>query len=73
MQMRRYLWIIVPSLLLAGSVLAGPSQQDQQPAPDNTKTNHGDASTTAKTADQQKMNPADRETSRKIRDRKSVV
>jgi hyperosmotically inducible protein len=67
MQIRRYLWIVVPSLLLAGSVLAGPSLQDQQPAPDNTKTNQGDASKHAKTADQQKMNPADRETTRKIR------
>jgi hyperosmotically inducible periplasmic protein len=67
MQIRRYLWIVVPSLLLAGSVLAGPSLQDQQPAPDNTKTNQCDASKHAKTADQQKMNPADRETTRKIR------
>ena len=42
-------------------------QQEQQPAPDNTKTNQGDASKNAKTADQQKMNPADRETTKKIR------
>jgi hyperosmotically inducible periplasmic protein len=67
MQIKRYLWIVVPSLLFAGSVLAGPTLQDQQPAPDNTKTNQGDASKNAKTADQQKMNPADRETTRKIR------
>jgi hyperosmotically inducible protein len=67
MQIRRYLWIVVPSLLFAGSVLAGPTLQDQQPAPDNTKTNQGDASKNPKTADQQKMNPADRETTRKIR------
>jgi hyperosmotically inducible protein len=67
MEIRRCLWIVIPSLLLAGSVLAGPSQQDQQPAPDNTKTNQGDASKHGKTADQQKMNPADRETTRKIR------
>jgi hyperosmotically inducible protein len=69
MQIKRYLWAVVPSLLLllAGSVLAGPIQQEQQPAPDNTKTNQGDASKNAKTADQQKMNPADRETTKKIR------
>ena len=67
MQIKRYLWAVVPSLLLAGSVLAGPIQQEKQPAPDNTKTNQGDASKNAKTADQQKMNPADRETTKKIR------
>jgi hyperosmotically inducible periplasmic protein len=67
MQIRRYLWIVLPSLLFAGSVIAGPIQQEQQPAPDNTKTNQGDASKNAKTADQQKMNPADRETTKKIR------
>jgi osmotically-inducible protein OsmY len=69
MQIKRYLWAVVPSLLLllAGSVLAGPIQQEQQPAPDNTKTNQGDASKNAKTADQQKMNPADRETTKKVR------
>ena len=67
MQIKRYLWAVVPSLLLAGSVLAGPIQQEQQPAPDNTKTNQGDASKNVKTADQQKMNPADRETTKKIR------
>jgi hyperosmotically inducible periplasmic protein len=67
MEIRRYLWIVAPVLLFAGSVLAGPIQQEQQPAPDNTKTNQGDASKNAKTADQQKMNPADRETTKKIR------
>jgi hyperosmotically inducible protein len=67
MHIRRYLWIVVPSLLFAGSVVAGPIHQEQQPAPDNTKTNQGAASKNAKTADQQKMNPADRETTKKIR------
>ena len=67
MQIKRYLWTVVPSLLFAGSVLAAPILQEQQPAPDNTKTNQGDASKNAKTADQQKMNPADRETTKKIR------
>lgn len=67
MQIKRYLWTVIPSLLFAGSVLAGPILQEQQPAPDNTKANQGDASKNAKTADQQKMNSADRETTKKIR------
>ena len=67
MRIKRYLWTVVPTLLFAGSVLAGPILQGQQPAPDNTKTNQGDASKNAKTADQQKMNSADRETTKKIR------
>jgi osmotically-inducible protein OsmY len=54
-------------LLLAAAIFAGPIQQEQQPASDNTKTNQRDASKEAKTADQQKMNPADRETTKKIR------
>ena len=69
MQIKRYLWAVVPSLLFAGSVLAGPVRQEQQPAPDNTKTNQADASKNAKTADQQKMNPTDRETTKKISER----
>ena len=67
MHFKRYLWTVVPSLLFAGSVLAGPILQEQQPAPDNTKANQGDASKNAETADQQKKNPADRETTKKIR------
>jgi hyperosmotically inducible periplasmic protein len=67
MHIKRYLWTVVPSLLFAGSVLAGPTRQEQQPASDNTKANQGDASKNAKTADQQKMNPVDRETTKKIR------
>src|SRR5271167_316675 len=55
------------SLLLSTALIAGPVQQDQQPAPDNTKTNQGDASKGATTADQQKMNPADRATTKQIR------
>ena len=39
----------------------------QQTAPDNTRANKGDAQKGAITADQQKMNPADRELARKIR------
>ena len=66
-QMKKYVWILAATVLFAGSVLAGPIQQDQQPAPDNTKTNQGDANKGATTADQQKMNPADRATTNQIR------
>jgi hyperosmotically inducible protein len=65
--MKKYVWILAATVLFVGSVLAGPVQQDQQPAPDNTKTNQGDASKSAVTADQQKMNPADRDTTKQIR------
>ena len=67
MSIRRYVSVFGYSLLIAGSVLAGPVVHAQQPAPDNTKTNQGDANKGATTADQQKMNPADRETTKKIR------
>src|SRR5580692_5978210 len=55
------------TLFLGASLVAGTVQQDQQPAPDNTKTNQGDANKDATTADQQKMNPADRTTTKQIR------
>jgi hyperosmotically inducible protein len=57
------------SLLLGASMPAGPIRQDnsQQPAPDNTKTNQRDRDQTSPTADQQKMNPADRDIIKKIR------
>ena len=67
MRLKKYLWLVAATVLFASSVLAGPTQQDQQPAPDNTKTNQGDASKNATTADQQKMNPADRATTKQIR------
>jgi len=51
-------------LLLAG-VLAVSCLTAQEP--DNTKTNKRDNNTGAVTADQQKMNPSDRELARKIR------
>jgi hyperosmotically inducible periplasmic protein len=59
----RFLSIWGGSLVLAGALLAGPMPQ----APDNTKTNQGDASSGAMTAQQQKMNPADRATTKQIR------
>jgi hyperosmotically inducible periplasmic protein len=55
------------TLFLGASLLAGTAQQDQQPAPDNSKTNQGDANKGAATADQQKMNPADRDITKQIR------
>jgi len=66
MRLKKYLWLTATTLF-AASVLAGPIQQDQQPAPDNTKTNQGDANKGATTADQQKMDPADRATTKQIR------
>jgi hypothetical protein len=59
-------------LLTAGMVLglwlgAGPQVRAQQNAPDNTKTNQGDANRGATTADQQKMNVADRNITKEIR------
>jgi hyperosmotically inducible periplasmic protein len=55
------------TLFLSASLVAGVAQQDQQPAPDNSKTNQGDASKGAGTSDQQKMNPADRNITKQIR------
>jgi hyperosmotically inducible periplasmic protein len=58
------LFLLGASLLLAVPALAA---QDQAPAADNTKMNQGDANKGAMTADQQKMNPADRDISKNIR------
>jgi hyperosmotically inducible periplasmic protein len=55
------------SLVLGGSLVAGSVRQGQQSAPDNTKTNQGDANKGATTADQQKMNPTDRNITKQIR------
>jgi hyperosmotically inducible protein len=55
------------TLFLGASLVAGTVQQDQQPAPDNSKTNQGDANKGAVSAEQQKMNPADRNITIQIR------
>ena len=55
------------TLFLSASLIAGAPKQDQQPAPDNSKTNQGDASKGATTAQQQKMDPADRNITKQIR------
>lgn len=54
--------------ILPFSLLLG---QDNKPAPDNTKTNQRDRAAGKATADQQKMNAADRDLTKKIR--KSVM
>jgi len=66
MRIKENFLMLATSLLFFGSLLTGPAAQEQTP-PDNTKANRGDAGAGATTADQQKMNPADRETTRKIR------
>jgi hyperosmotically inducible protein len=66
----KYLSALGTTLFLSASLLASVPQ-NQQPAPDNTKNNQGDASRDATTADQQKMNPADRNTTKQIR--KSIM
>jgi len=65
--MRRTLSVLGASLLMAGSMFAASTQQEKQPASDNTKTNQGDASKNATTADQQKQNDTDRQTTKQIR------
>jgi hyperosmotically inducible periplasmic protein len=63
----RRLLLPLGSLALGASLMASPvlwQQDPQQPAPDNTKTNKDQ---TPPTADQQKMNPADRAITQKIR------
>jgi hyperosmotically inducible protein len=55
------------TLFFGTALIASPAQQDQQPAPDNSKTNQGDASKGATTAQQQKMDPADRNITKQIR------
>ena len=55
------------ALALGASLMAAPAvrrQDPQQPAPDNTKRNKNQ---TDPSADQQKMNPADRAVAQKIR------
>jgi hyperosmotically inducible periplasmic protein len=61
---------LVWACLFLGSSLPATGvrvQDQQQPAADNTKSNKGDQSAAATTADKQKMNPADRDLTKKIR------
>ena len=60
--------LLLTAITLLGLWLgAGPQVSAQQSAPDNTKTNQGDANKGATTADQQKMNAADRSITKEIR------
>ena len=63
----RFSWLFGASLVLGFSLLGSPVLHAQQPAPDNTKNNQGDASPGAMTADQQKMNSTDRDITKQIR------
>jgi len=66
------LMCVSASLVLGGSLVASPRQQNNPPpAADNSKTNQGDASNGAMTADQQKMNSSDQTISKNIR--KSIM
>jgi hyperosmotically inducible periplasmic protein len=63
------LLLVVACLFLGASMPAKmiPLQDTQQPASDNSKTNQRDQDNAAPTADQQKMNPADRNITKRIR------
>ena len=65
---KKVVWAAV-SLFLSAPMPARLVSQDntQQPAPDNSKTNQRDRDQSSPTADQQKMNPADRDITKKIR------
>jgi hyperosmotically inducible protein len=60
----RFAQRILVSLVAAGMAISVPAAQIK---PDNSATNKGDRSTSAVTADQQKNNKSDLETSRQIR------
>jgi osmotically-inducible protein OsmY len=55
------------ALLLSASLVASPVLRGQQTAPDNSKSNQGDANKGAVTADQQKMDTTDRNITKQIR------
>ena len=66
--MVRLIRVALIASLFSGAGALRLCAQDQQPnPPDNTKTNQRDRAKAESTADQQKENPADRETTRKIR------
>jgi hyperosmotically inducible protein len=67
LRIRRCLSLVGASLLISASLIASPIPQDQQSAADNTKTNQRDNNAGAVTADQQKMNPTDRNITKQIR------
>jgi hyperosmotically inducible protein len=62
-------FLLAGAMAVLGTALtAGPlPRQDSGQQPDNAKTNRGDRDKSSATADQQKMNPTDRELARKVR------
>ena len=62
--LRRFASVLIVGLAFTAGIY---SRADQQPAPDNSKTNQRDRDKASPTADQQKMNAQDRELARKIR------
>jgi osmotically-inducible protein OsmY len=65
---KKLLLFVGAASVLGTALVAGPApRQDQQPAPDNTKTNKRDRDKSSPTADQQKMNPTDRDLSKRVR------
>ena len=65
---KKLLLFIGAASVLGTALIAGPSpKQDQQPAPDNTKTNKRDRDSSSPTADQQKMNATDRDLAKRVR------
>jgi hyperosmotically inducible periplasmic protein len=71
MNMNLFKKVGVEALVLDACLVLGTSMParlaHQEPAPDNSKTNQRDRDNASPTADQQKMNPADREITKKIR------
>jgi hypothetical protein len=67
LKIRKCLSLLGASAFLSVSLVASPVPQQQSPAPDNTKTNQGDSNKGAVTADQQNMNPTDRNITKQIR------
>jgi hyperosmotically inducible protein len=59
--------VLMLSLPIIPVAVASDFQESQQPPADNTKTNQRDRDKSAPTADQQKVNPSDREITRNIR------
>ncbi len=59
--------LLAGSIFMASPVVARASQQDSQPAADNTKTNQRDMANGSPTADQQTMSASDVAITKKIR------
>lgn len=65
---KKLLLFVGAASVLGTALTAGPlPKQDPQPAPDNTKTNKRDRDKSSPTADQQKMNPTDRDLTKRVR------